>query len=306
MVSRNLKKIEVEKMRKKTYHINDRTMKYITLKQSRRQHYYLGLPGEFETRYPQEIVFPNMDAGRVDEFYSTKEGLLINLEEESEEITDRTRQKYGKYAIFAEYIYSKNYYLAVLCHKDPKKEFELFEKSPSVYIKIHYYHLPQRELWERYENLISKVEQNIELSENEALDIAFIPKFISKKDAVFITETLAKTLKYAIIKDDELKRDVTSILGAMISKNIEDEHKINELMEEIGMKQVEDEIKILARDEFGDELKAVEEKNLKLQRENSAVKKENDAYKNGLEELNEMNDLNSPKAKKIINKLLLL
>ena len=100
---------------------------------------------------------------------------------ESEEITDRTRQKYGKYAIFAEYIYSKNYYLAVLCHKDPKKEFELFEKSPSVYIKIHYYHLPQSELWERYENLISKVEQNIELSENEALDIAFIPKFISKK-----------------------------------------------------------------------------------------------------------------------------
>lgn len=65
-----------------------------------------------------------------------------------------------------------------------------------------------------------------------------------------------------IIKDDELKRDVSAILGSMISKNIEDEIKINELMEEIGIKQVEDEIKILARDEFGDELRAVEEKTL--------------------------------------------
>ena len=39
-------------------------MKYLTLVQVKRQHKYLGLPGEFKARYPQEIVFPNMEAGR--------------------------------------------------------------------------------------------------------------------------------------------------------------------------------------------------------------------------------------------------
>lgn len=140
-------------MSEKAYHLNDRTMKYITLKQCRRQHYYLGLPGEYEARQPQEIVFKNMDIGRVDELYTTKEGLIINIEEESEIITNKTRAKYGKYAIFAECNYSKKYYLAVICHKDPKRKTELFEKSPSIYIKIHYYYFPDKELWEKYENI---------------------------------------------------------------------------------------------------------------------------------------------------------
>ncbi|WP_458453060.1 hypothetical protein [Methanobrevibacter sp.] len=286
-------------MSEKIYQLNDRTMKYQTLKQCRRQHYYLGLPGEFEARFPQEIVFPNMDSGRVDEYYSTKEGLLINIEEESDEITDKTRAKYGKYAIFAEYTYSKKYYLAVICHKDPKRKSELFKKSPSVYIKIHYYYFADEELWEKYENVINKVKENNILTDNEALDIAFIPKFISKKHKQFMTESLAKTFKNAIINDKELKRDVAAILGAMILKNIKNTNKINELMEDIGMRQVEEEIKILARDEYGEELKAIEE-------ENQQLKQENTKYKNKIEELRKIGNLESAKAKEIINSLLLL
>lgn len=80
MISRNLKKLRRLKMKEEIYHLNDRTMKYLTLAQSKRQHQYLGLPGEFKTRLPQEIVFPNMDSGRADEFYLNDENLLIDLE----------------------------------------------------------------------------------------------------------------------------------------------------------------------------------------------------------------------------------
>lgn len=46
------------------HHLNDRTLKYLVLAQSKRLHQYLGLPGEFKTRLPQEVIFPNMESGR--------------------------------------------------------------------------------------------------------------------------------------------------------------------------------------------------------------------------------------------------
>ena len=52
---------------RKIYHLNDRTMKYLSLAQTKRQHQYLGLPGEFKTRVPTEIVYPDMTLGRADE-----------------------------------------------------------------------------------------------------------------------------------------------------------------------------------------------------------------------------------------------
>lgn len=54
-------------------------MKYLSMAQAKRQHQYLGLPGNFKTRLPQEVVFPNMDIGRADEYYLTDNDLLINL-----------------------------------------------------------------------------------------------------------------------------------------------------------------------------------------------------------------------------------
>ena len=174
--------------KKKIYHINDRTMKYLTLVQVKRQHKYLGLPGEFKARYPQEIVFPNMEAGRADEFYSTKENWIINLEEESDDVSDVTLRKISNYAIFADFMYSGEVYCAILCHKDPSKYPEYYERSPSIFIKLHYYHLSQDELWAKYENVINKIEQKETLSEDETLDIAFVPKFISKENGPYITE----------------------------------------------------------------------------------------------------------------------
>lgn len=70
-------------------------------------------------------------------------------------------------------------------------------------------------------------------------------------------------------------------------------------MDDIRMRQVEEEIKILARDEYGEELKAIEE-------ENQQLKQENTKYKNKIEELRKIENLDSAKAKEIINSLLQL
>ena len=283
--------------KKKIYHINDRTMKYQSLILARHQHNYLQLPGTFEAQYPQEIVFPNMDAGRVDEFYTTAEGLLINLEEESGAITEKVLEKIGKYLIFGAIMYSKKPYSAIICHEDPKKEFEYFELSPSVFIKVHYIHMPQDELWMKYGNLIKKIEQKQQLTIEETLDIVFVAKFISKEYGQYITESLAKAFKHAKLNDEIPKRDIGVLLGGMILKYFQNDEKIDELMEEINMKQINNEIKIIAREEYADEFE-------KFEKEKREMKREIIKLKNGIKEVTERKNLD-PESKKILNSLII-
>ena len=272
-------------------------MKYQSLILSRHQHQYLGLPGTFEARYPQEIVFPNMEAGRADEFYSTVEGLLIDLEEESGDITDKVLEKVGKYVIFGAFMYSKRPYAAIICHKDPKKEFEYFKLSPSLFLKVHYIYIPQDALWMKYENLIKKIEQKQQLTVEETLDIAFVAKFISKEYGQFITESLAKSFRYAKLNEEIPKRDIGVLLGAMILKHFDDNKKIDELMEVIDMKQINEDIRIITREEFADEFE-------KIEKEKREIKNENIKLKEGIKQVAEKKNLD-PESKKILNSLII-
>ncbi len=293
--------------KKKIYQLNDRTLKYSSIAQSKRQHEYFGLPGEFKTRLPQEIVFPNMESGRQDECYINDKGLIICLEEESGEVTPKTLEKFAKYAIFRNYWhFPKGTYFCVICHKKPKADFEVYEHSLSSYIKVFYIHISQDELLEKYEKVISKVEQKEELTDMEALDIAFVCKFISKKHAPEVIEALSCAFKKAIIRNSRLRMDVGAILGAMIQKRIENTNTRNRLFRMIDMKTFENEIQRLVYDEFGDELEAKDKEIEAKDRKLEAKDKKIDQYKKKIEELKEIGDTNSPKAQKIIQSLMLL
>ena len=322
MISKNPKmKNEVLIMDRKIYQLDDRTMKYKTMAQTKRQHQYLGLPGEFKIRLPQEIIFPNLENGRVDELYSTNNNLVINIEEESGYITEKTLEKFAKYAIFTSYRYfKKKLYILVLCHKNPKSEHEYYKFSPSLIIKIHYIHFSQATLWQKFENIINKVKQKEKLSDMEALDIAFLSKFISKKHAPIMVEKLAKIFKETIIEDFLLKMDIGVILAGMILKNINDYEKQNKLLGMIDMAHFETEIQKIVYDEFGEELgkkdKEITKKNKEITKKDKEITKKdekigdlentNNEYKNKLKQLNEIKDLNTPEAKKIIESMLLL
>ena len=314
-------------MSEKIHQLNDRTMKYITMAQTRRQHEYLGLPEEYIALYPHEVIFPNMDAGRVDSYYATTGNLLVNLEEESDYVNEKTLSKLSKYAIFGDYFYSRKLYTAVICHKDPKNEFEYYERAPSIFIKIHYIHLPQNELLEKYENVINKVKQKEKLTEKEALDIAFIPKFISNENTQNFLDSLTEAFKNAIIEDRKLRMDVGIILGGMILKHIKNKEKQEKLLERINMKQIKTDLENLVYDEFGEELdakdkeietknneieardKEIETKNNEIEARDKEIKELNNSkekLKNKAKELNELKDVNSPKAKQIIQSMMLL
>lgn len=210
-------------------------------------------------------------------------------------------------------------YLAVICHKDPKKESECFEYAPSLYIKVHYIYFSQEILWKKYENVISKVKHNEILTDTEALDIAFVSKFISKKDAPIVVEKLCKTFKNAIIEDKLLKLDVKVILGGMVLKHVSDENKQKILMEMIGMRKIKNELDELVYEQYGDELdakdKELETKNKELETKDKELEtkdkqivnlqKSNREYRKQIKKLSELDGL-TPEAQKILSSLIML
>ncbi|WP_407410455.1 hypothetical protein [Methanobrevibacter sp.] len=122
---------------------------------------------------------------------------------------------------------------------------------------------------------------------------------------------MAKSFKYAKINDELPKRDIGVLLGAMILKHFDDAEKINELMEDIDMKQINDEIRIIAREEYADKLEKIEKENIQLKNKQKEIENKNKQMETKQKEieikikkLSEMKDLNSQKARKILNSLI--
>ena len=69
------------------------------------------------------------------------------------------------------------------------------------------------------------------------------------------------------------------------------------------MKRIKNDLRILVRDEFGDELREVEEENFKLKKELNQQKQE---MKSTIEKLNKMEDLNTPQARELLNIILMI
>ena len=319
---------------KKPFHINDATIKYSSMAFRKRQHQFLKLPGKYVRRYPTEVVLPNMETGRMDELYSVSdnnEEMLIDLEEESEEVTDDTLKKFGKYKVFGSFIYGLSFLTAVICMKDPKDFPKEYHLSPTDIIRPIYIYFPEEELQEKYTNLINKINQNNILTDEDALSIAFIPKYISEEHAPNVCKSLASIFDDAIIPDKALKRDVGVILMVMILKHVKETEKQNELFRRMNMQEYIDEIHEIVYDEYGEELTKKDEKikelhqeltkkdmelaktdaelartDAELARTDAELTKLKKEYKSKIDELNGMDDLNAPQAKKILNSILIL
>lgn len=149
---------------KKPYHKYDLTHKYSAMAFKKRLHQYLELPGHYHRRYPTEVVLRTMESGRMDELYSTIEGLLINLEEESGTVTEKTLKKLAKYKTFGSFIYGQPMLTAIICKKNPKNFPKEYKISETDILRPKYFHFPQEKIWENYENVINKINQNIKLS----------------------------------------------------------------------------------------------------------------------------------------------
>lgn len=103
----------------------------------------------------------------------------------------------------------------------------------------------------------------------------------------------------------------------MILKHVKGTGKQNELFRRMKMKEYMDEIHEIVYDEYGEELSKKDEeikelnqeltkKNMELAKTDAELAKIKKEYKSKINELNRMDDLNAPQAKKILNSILIL
>ena len=79
------------------------------------------------------------------------------------------------------------------------------------------------------------------------------------------------------------------------------------------MREIKNELDELLYEEYGDKLDAkdkeinnLKKSNEKYKRSNQEYKKSNEKYKKQIEKLNELDDLNTPEARKILDELILM
>ena len=137
--------------------------------------------------------------------------------------------------IYGIYKYNLDVYTVVLCHEDPKRDFNCKGMMPRVIWKFINVYFTQDELWDKYDNVINKIKHKIELDDNEALDLAFLGKFISKKNAQFVLESIVKVFNDSIIPKQKLKIDVAVVTDGMILKHFPDVKKQKQLLERLKM-----------------------------------------------------------------------
>ena len=155
------------------------------------------------------------------------------------------------------------------------------------------------QLCKKYENVINKVKQKQILTDTEAMDLAFICKFISSKKAPKVIETITYIFKDAKIPDKKLKIDMGAIICAMISKRITSHKKIKELLDVINVKEIDDEMTKIVYEEFGDILKQKDD-------EIKSKDDEINSYKSKIDQLKKIGYLKSNDAQKIIQSMILM
>ena len=258
---------------RKIYHSTDISFKYAIAVLNKHLHRYLKLKDEYIVSYPTEVITRDMRNLRMDSLYKTT-AALNNIESQSTRVGIKEMKRFADYRIFAEYIYNLPVETIILMTVDPKNSLKEYKISETDIIKPIYIYFPKEEVMKRFKNVSDKIENNETLTEEETLDIAFLPLFTPKENSKEITEKMCELIRKYEHIDYELKREISFILQIMVFKYFEDSEKREELLGEINMKQYDSDLEMIAYEIYGEDIE--EQKEIIKQQSADLKQKDND------------------------------
>ena len=225
------------KLERKVHHPNDITVKYLTEVMPEKLHHYLGLPGKFVCNYPTRVIKRDGSEREMDWLIFAREDnaiifekILINVEFQSSYVGLK------KIKVIAEYRdYSKTYYdfpvLSVIVITEGFDSSVLeYSRVSSDIIKPVYSQLEWSEVNERLKNIEDKINNQKQLSDDEALDMVFLPMFASNNNAKSVTEKLAKLFHKDKSLTGAFRNDIGFSLSLMVKKHFDFSDKGKELL----------------------------------------------------------------------------
>ncbi len=224
-------------LKKDVHHPNDISFKYLATTEPKKLHSYFKLPGKFVRNYPTKIIKRDGSEREMD--------WLIVVDADDEQIFKRTLinaefQSYpvdfDKIEVIADYSdYGKTYYgmplLSIIIITDGYERSEKeFQRTASDILKPIYIHMTWEEITEKLNNLEKKILNHEKLSDDEAMDFAFLPMFAPKNKAKFVTEKLARLFNQEKTITGTFRNNIAYVLTIMIRKYFDGTPKGKELL----------------------------------------------------------------------------
>lgn len=223
-------------LRPEIHHPNDVTIKYLIDVMPEKLHHHLNLPGKFVRNYPSRVIRRDGSEREMDWLMLVKldnekmPEILINVEFQPSYVSK------DKIKTIADYRdYSKTYYglpvLTVIVIMTGYESSELeYSSVSSDILKPVYIHMEWEEIIERLNNIEEKILNHIDLSDDEALDMVFLPMHSPEDKAKFVTEKIVRLFH----KDKSLtgifRADIAVALSFMVMKYFKLTSKAKELL----------------------------------------------------------------------------
>ena len=237
----------------KVHHVNDVTNVYFSNVIPKILHRYFRLPGKFVRNYTTRIVKRDGSEGEMDwlllvepDGHRLFEKILINVEFQSSRVTKE------KIKIISEYKdYSKTYYglpvLTVIIITDGFESSELeYSRVDIEVLKPIYIYITLEEIIEKLNNLEEKILNHEQLSEEDGLDMVYLPMFAPKKEAKWITEKILHLFNSDSSLRSPFRGHVGYGISLMIKKYFKSTRKAEELLKMLEEKVNDSKLRIVA------------------------------------------------------------
>ncbi len=220
------------------HNANDVTIGYLIDVVPEKIHKWLNLPGIFVKNFPTRFIKRDGSEREMDWLMLVKPDnitlfhmILINVEFQSYPVNKE------KIKIMSEYKdYSKTYYgfpvltIVVITRGFESSEREYSEVATDIF-RPQYIYMDDDKVIEKLNNLEQKILNQETLSDNDAIDMVFLPMFVSRKLAEFVTEKIVRLFKCDQSIKGIFRNDIGFSLSLMVRKYFDLTPKGKELLE---------------------------------------------------------------------------
>ena len=289
--------------KRRIHHPNDVTNRYFSELIPKILHRHFRLPGKFVRNYTTRIIKQDGSEGEMDWLLLVEpdncrlfERILINVEFQSSAVTKE------KIKIISEYKdYAKTYYglpvLSVIIITDGYESSEMeYSIVPSDILKPIYIHISWEEIIERLKKLEEKIDNHYALTEDDGLDMVYLPMFSPRDEAEDVLERILQLFGADKSLKGSFRNYVAFGLSIMIKKYFGPTTKTEELLEMLKENVENDRLRMVAEFEADFERQLFERKLADKEKEFEAINSQNEAMLSEKDDmLSQMDDMLSQK-----------
>lgn len=224
-------------LKKNIHHPNDAMNKYFSEVIPEKLKNYFNMPGRFEGNFPTKIFRRDGSEREMDWLILVKpdchelfEEILIHVEFQSYSVDEDKMEVIADCTDYSKIYYGRPVLTVIIITEGYEASQKEYQRTASDILRPVYIRMTEDELIERLNNLEAKILNHEQLSDNEALDIAFLPMFAPKGKAEFVTEKVTHLFSEDVSLTGVFRSDIAFGLSIMIRKYFDGTSKGKELL----------------------------------------------------------------------------